>query len=132
MDPVAKVDIKESSQEVPVADLHRNNNLSSELYEVKRYLSSGVEVSEWELLSDSLLDIQDIVARNNKIQFLVLQDGSVNDNSFHKYTVRFHRTFRSNRVRRMFPGCFVFPVPQVVLERNLVRFDPWNNVYVPE
>lgn len=124
----------ESSETVtraPVADLHRNNNLSEELYEVKKYWSYGENVGTYDILTDVPLDLDAVKLRNSKVDYIDLVSSPESDTGFYKYQVTFVRSFRSTRVRMMFPGCFVFPKPTRVHERTLVRYDQWNNVYVP-
>jgi len=116
---------------VPVADMHRHNNLSDEIYEVKRYFSSGQQVQTFDLASDSVIDVNRLVESNNKIQSVLLLSEPASDKGFYRYEIKFHNTFTTTRVRRMFPGCFVFPKPSIQLDRVLVKFDVWNNVYVP-
>jgi len=116
---------------VPVADLHRNNNLSSDLYEVKKYHGHSDEVCSWELFTDYDIDIDQVCKSNPKIESLHIDSRASGDVGFNKYIVKFHRTRTNSRVRRMFPNCFVFPIIVRPMDRILVRYDTWNNVYIP-
>jgi len=101
------------------------------LFEVRAVRRELATATKWKIISEELIDTDIYCIINSKIKEFKLVSTAQNVQGVFIYEIWFYRAFDIEFITRMFPGCVVECVRQIIPKRIYVTYCRETNSYIP-
>jgi len=101
------------------------------LFEVRAVRRELATATKWKIVSRELIDTDIYCIINSQIKEFKLVSTTEGGQGDFIYEIWFYRACEIGFVTRMFPGCIVEAVRQIVPKRIYVTYDRETNSYIP-
>jgi len=101
------------------------------LFEVRAVRRELATATKWKIVSEDLIDTDIYCIINSKIKEFKLVSTTEGGDGVFIYEIWFYRAFDKEFITRMFPGCFVEVVRQIIPKRIYVTYERETNSYIP-